>query len=26
MAQADIQDPLGKFVAFWRGFRGACPN
>ena len=26
MAQADIQGPRGAFVAFWRGFRGACPN
>ena len=26
MAQADIRDQVGKFVAFWRGFRGACPN
>ena len=26
MAQADIQEPMGKLIVFWRGFRGACPN
>ena len=26
MAQAELQDPLGKLIVFWRGFRGACPN
>ena len=26
MLQADFQFPPAKHVAFWRGFRGACPN
>ncbi len=26
MAQADIQDPLEKYRALWRGFRGSCPH
>ena len=26
MALAEIQDPLKKYLVFWRGFRGACPN
>src|SRR5437016_1276214 len=26
MAQVDNQNPPRKHIAFWRGFRGACPN
>jgi len=26
MAQADIQDPLNKYLILWRGLCGACPH